>query len=97
MDFPQINEARKLLSLSEEATLKEIKEAYRELAKKYHPDGYPESRREECKNMMVRINQAYKTLLDYINCYKISFKREEVERNNPERDMERFRDDWLVR
>jgi len=97
MDFPQINEARKLLGLLEEATLKEIKQAYREMAKKYHPDGYPERGREEYKNMMIRINQAYKTLLDYINCYKISFKREEVERNDPERGMKSFRDDWLGR
>jgi len=95
MDFSQINKARKLLGLLEEATLKEIKQAYREMAKKYHPDGYPESRREECKNIMIRINQAYKTLLDYINCYKISFKREEVERNDPEMGIKRFRDDWL--
>jgi len=97
MDFPQINEARKLLGLLEEATLKEVKQAYREMVKKYHPDGYPERRREECKNMMIRVNQAYKTLLDYINCYKISFKREEVERNDPERGMKRFRNDWLGR
>ncbi|MCD6473039.1 J domain-containing protein [Candidatus Aerophobetes bacterium] len=97
MDFSQINKARKLLGLLEEATLKEIKQAYREMAKKYHPDGYPESRREECKNIMIRINQAYKTLLDYINCYKISFKREEVERNDPEMGIKRFRGDWLGR
>ncbi len=36
--FKQIDEARKLLDLGEEATLHEIKEAYKKLAFKHHPD-----------------------------------------------------------
>ena len=37
-DFRQIDQARKLLGLGEEAGIEEIKEAYRDLSLKYHPD-----------------------------------------------------------
>ena len=37
--FDEINRARKLLDLGEDATLRDIKEAYRRKAKKFHPDG----------------------------------------------------------
>jgi curved DNA-binding protein CbpA len=36
--FEEIDEARKLLGLRESATLKEIKQAYRRMAFRYHPD-----------------------------------------------------------
>jgi len=36
--FGKIDRARKLLGLGEDASLKEIKEAYRRKAKKFHPD-----------------------------------------------------------
>ena len=38
IDFDMINEARKILGLGKKATLKEIKNAYREKAKEHHPD-----------------------------------------------------------
>jgi len=38
MDFKQIDDARKVLGLNESASLEEIRDAFRNLALKYHPD-----------------------------------------------------------
>ena len=37
-NFEEIDKARKLLGLGEAATLKQIKQAYRQMAFRYHPD-----------------------------------------------------------
>lgn len=47
------------LGLKRDATVDDIKKAYRKLARKYHPDVSKESDAEE---MMQRINVAYDTL-----------------------------------
>lgn len=38
LKFKQVNEARKILGLDEEASIEEIKRAFRDRALKYHPD-----------------------------------------------------------
>ena len=43
----EIDGARKILGLGEAATLKEIKTAYRRLARRYHPDRYSKSDQNE--------------------------------------------------
>jgi len=48
-----------ILGLSKDASLKEIKEAYRSLAKKYHPDVNPEG-----GEKFVKISSAYEVLSD---------------------------------
>ena len=58
----------KILGLDKDATLSEIKIAYRILVKKYHPDllsgqGMPESEIEKANQILKKINQAYKELL----------------------------------
>jgi DnaJ-class molecular chaperone len=78
-NFDEIEEARKLLGLSEEATIKEIKKAYRKLAHRYHPDKLMEDNASESETMK-RLNRAYKLLLDYCNEYKYSFREEDVAR-----------------
>jgi len=93
LSFERIDEARKILGLPEEATLEEIKQAYRAKAKEYHPD---KTGQKESEEKMARINKAYKILLEYIEQYKFSFQKEDVERNDPARDMRRFSEDWLV-
>ena len=65
IDFNKIDEARKILGLGEKATLKEIKSAYREKAKKYHPDSAHDASKEECDDVMKKINDAHETLMDY--------------------------------
>ena len=54
-----------VLGVSESATDDEIKEAYRALAKKYHPDKYiDEGLKEMATSKMQQINEAYDTIKD---------------------------------
>jgi DnaJ-class molecular chaperone len=78
-NFKEIEEARKLLNLDEEATLKEIKKAYRTLAHRHHPDKLTEDDSNESETMK-RLNWAYELLLNYCNEYKYSFREEDVAR-----------------
>ena len=78
-NFNEVEEARKLLHLGEEATLKEIKKAYRTLAHHYHPDKLEDDDSAESQ-IMKRLNLAYRLLLDYCNDYKYSFREEDVSR-----------------
>lgn len=54
-----------VLGVSESATDDEIKDAYRALAKKYHPDKYiDEGLKEMATSKMQQINEAYDTIKD---------------------------------
>ena len=53
-----------VLGVSRNASDDEIKKAYRELAKKYHPDNFPDaSLRELAEEKMKEINEAYDMLM----------------------------------
>jgi len=94
--FEKVDKARKILGLGEKASKEEIKKRYRELMKKYHPDKTSENR----KNLMKikDINWAYNIITSYCDEYEFSFKREDVERMNPELKLNRqFGDDWLMK
>lgn len=88
MTFPELQAARKLLGLGERTSLAEIKNRYRVLVKKHHPDsgntGNPVIIRE--------INAAYKAVLDYVAAYRFSFAEEEFYEQNPE---ERLRQQFM--
>lgn len=47
----------------EEVSIEEIKKAYKELAKKFHPDKNPNN--ETAKNMFIEITECHETLLKY--------------------------------
>lgn len=53
----------RILNISPDASLDEIKKAYRKLAKKYHPDNYAGSEK-EAYDYMLKINEAYDVLMD---------------------------------
>lgn len=54
-----------ILGVSESATDEEIKEAYRKLAKKYHPDRYiDDGLKEMATEKMQQINEAYDAIKD---------------------------------
>lgn len=52
----------KLLGLNKQATDKQIKSAYRQLSKKYHPDKNPND--ETAHNKFVEVAEAYEALID---------------------------------
>ena len=66
--YAEINQARQLLGLNEEVTLSEIKESYRQLALKFHPDS--NSNDPSLKKRFEEIVRAYKLLTNY--CQQVS-------------------------
>lgn len=95
-DFRQVDEVRKVLDLGETATMKEIKEAYRRVSIRYHPDKCKDKRKAMCEELMKKVNQAYETIIAYCEGYEFSFKEEDVRKVNPDYDfMKRFYYDWM--
>jgi len=99
IDFKQIDEARKLLGLNEEVTLEGIKEAYRELSLKYHPDRCKEKDKKHCEEVFKKINQARDIILNYCANYRYSFKEKDVKKNTMDKELyehlKRFYDGWF--
>lgn len=94
-NFAEIDEARRLLGLGEVATLKGIKQAYRQKAFQYHPDkgGGDKKQGEET---MKKLNWAYKLLTDYCTNYSYSFKEEDVARTYPHDEyIRRYYHGWF--
>lgn len=54
----------KILGVDRNATQKQIREAYRKLARKYHPDVQPPEKKEEAQEKFKQINEAYEVLSD---------------------------------
>ena len=93
--FEKIDAARRLLNLEEKATIVQIKAAYRDLAKKYHPDTTQETK-EVSEEMMRKLNDAFQMLMEYALNVPISFKKGTLDEQNPEQILyEQFKDDWL--
>lgn len=74
----EIEWARKTLGLGDKARLSQVKETYRSLAKKHHPDRRGENQE------MADINKAYHILLTYTQNYIYSFKPEDVREQDPD-------------
>ena len=94
-NFTEIDEARKVLGLSEAATLKEIKRAYRNLSHRHHPDKHGSDASDDDK-IMKKINWAYKLLVEYCSNYKYSFRERDVASAYPHEEyMRNWRDNWF--
>ena len=76
MEFEAVDDARKALGLSDEATMFEIKEAHRKLTHKYHPDKNPDDI--HAVEQFRRVSEAYKILNDYCQHYRYSFREADV-------------------
>ena len=57
------SEAYEILGLSMTVTLDQVKERFRELALRWHPDKNDSAIKKECERKFVRINQAYETIM----------------------------------
>ncbi|PIA48058.1 hypothetical protein AQUCO_01400565v1 [Aquilegia coerulea] len=62
------------LPQSENIGVDEIKKAYRSMARQYHPDVVPESRKEESTKRFVELQKAYETLSDPILRQKYDYE-----------------------
>ncbi len=92
--FEEIDEARKIFGLGEAATSKEIRNAYRRLARHHHPDRCNGDAQGE--EVMKKLNRAYKLLEDYCRNYKYGFRREDVRRTYPDEEyIRKWRDNWF--
>jgi len=98
INFKQIDEARKILGLDEEASIEEIKDAFRNLALKYHPDRCKDQDKKHCEEMFKKINQAKEIILSYCANYKYSFKEKDVKKQTMDKQLyehlKRFYDGW---
>ena len=93
-NFEEIDKARKLLGLGEYTTLKQIKRAYRQMAKRHHPDRGAKGA--EAEEMMKLLNAAYKLLTDYCDSYSYSFREEDVARAYPyDEYLRKFQYGWF--
>jgi len=77
--YEGITKARQVLELHEFATLKKIKNQYRELLKEWHPDLCKENE-DIRKEKTIEIINAYRTIMNYCEHYRFSFSREEIEK-----------------
>jgi DnaJ-class molecular chaperone len=88
-NFDDIDEARKLLGLGEEATLKEIRSVYRRMVSRYHPDKHINDDASQYEETMKKLNWAYKVLTEYCRDYKYTFREEDVARTYPSEEYMR--------
>ncbi len=90
--------AKKILNISEEASLNEIKLSYRNLLKRWHPDKQPENHK-ICAEKTREIVWAYNVVVEYCRGYKFSFSDNEIRKQLKGSSfnwwMERFGEDPL--
>lgn len=98
-DFKRIDNARKILGFDERATLSEIKNRYRKLALKYHPDRCKDKKKKHCEEMIKKINYAYEVIMNYCASYNYSFKKEDAKGAAMDKEfyahLRKFYDGWL--
>ena len=70
--------ALEILDLPTFVTKDELKDRYRVLAKRYHPDV------SEDKVKMSEINEAYELIMHYIENYRYSFDNDEISKQMPD-------------
>lgn len=76
--YQRIEEARIILGLGGDATRKEIRDAFRELSQKYHPDHCPQEELTTCRAKFEKIVRAREVLERYCENYRYSFREEEI-------------------
>jgi len=85
MTYDELQQALKVFGLGEQASLQEIKDRHRELAKRYHPDAGNSGKEDAIREL----NEAYRLLLDYIRHYRFGFDEETFYEQCPEERIRR--------
>ncbi|MFW6308795.1 MAG: J domain-containing protein [bacterium] len=83
LESEKIYQAAKILNLGEKASLDEIKNAYKNLMKKHHPDNYNKEEKEKVREKVKKINKAYEIIMNYCDNYRYSFQKEQIAENLP--------------
>ena len=73
--------SKTLLGLRETSTLKEIKNKYKNLMKKWHPDKHKDNP-DKATKMSMAINEAYEVILEYCNSYEYPFDEESIKKSS---------------
>ena len=98
INIRKINEARKILGVAKNATLKEIKNAYRKQAIKYHPDKCKGKKKKKCEEMFKKINNANKILMTYYGEFGAVLNTKDIKKNTMDKEyydhLKRFYDGW---
>jgi len=93
-DFTQVDQARRMLGLAEEASMEEIKEAFRQLALECHPDRSAGKEKKSSEDRFKKITHARDVIVRYCAGYRYSFREKDVRRNSFSRQeyehMKRF-------
>ena len=76
VNYEQLNTARKLLQLEEEATQQEIRDHYWQLTKKCHPDKFPDD--PDAQKHYEKINHAYRLVTEYCRELSCSFREKAI-------------------
>lgn len=94
--YQKITAAREILDLPEQATMAEIKGNYRKLIRQWHPDRCQKDQ-EHCKEMSAKIIAAYRTIVNFCDQYRFSFRQEEVHKYLTDKEWwsDRFGNDPL--
>jgi len=92
--WKDIEHARQCMGLPEQVTRIEILEAYRRCCRDLHPDKNPGI---DTSKEMAQLNMAYRTLIDYIDTYKIELSPNEMGMTDAEWWIQRFGQDpiWV--
>lgn len=78
--FEEITNARETLQLPERASLETIREQYKTLLNKWHPDKCNENS-VQCHEMTRDIIQAYNLILSYCHHVEFTFTEEEISKS----------------
>jgi len=84
-----VDEAREILGLDLKASRKEIRTAYRRLARRWHPDRAPAGEEAEHRARMQQVNAAYQRLVKHMEDYRYEL----VDTETPE-DLQKW---WASR
>ncbi len=99
MNYHDLCQAKELLHLSDTATMKEIKDSYRALMSRWHPDKNSDDK-EQCEEMSKKITLAYSLVMSYCENYRYDFTEKEFKKHLSGEDWwkERFGNNpvWTV-